>query len=266
MLIIPAIDLKDGEVVRFTRGKLNKKVYSLQPVEVALNWQKQGARYLHIVDLDGAMTGIQKNKNVIKKIIKAVKIPAQAGGGIRSIQAIEKMIEIGANRVVIGTQGIENMDFLEIAIRKFKEKIALGLDVSCGRIGLYGWNESSKTTLARLVSRLNKLKLKTIIYTDIYRDGTLKGMNIPAIKKMLESSHLDLIVSGGVSSLEDIRKLAKLDYPNLKGVIVGKALYENMFSIKEAIAAADTRHPLRSQDSEDRKWSNRPPACPVGRQ
>lgn len=236
MLIIPAIDLKDGKVVRYTRGKLNKKVYSLKPIEVALNWQELGAKFLHIVDLDGALTGVQKNKNVIKKIIKAIKIPAQVGGGIRSIPAIEKMLEMGVNRVVVGTQAIESMDFLEMAIRKFKEKIALGLDVSGGRIGLYGWNECSKITLTELINKLNKLKLKTIIYTDILRDGTLEGLNIPAIKKMLKSSHLDLIVSGGVSSLEDIRKLAKLNCPNLKGVIVGKALYENRFSLKEAIA------------------------------
>lgn len=242
MLIIPAIDLKDGKVVRYTRGKLNKKVYSLKPIEVALNWQEQGARFLHIVDLDGALTGIQKNRNIIKKIIEAITIPAEVGGGIRSIPAIEKMLGMGANRVVVGTQAIENMEFLEIALKKFKEKIVLGLDVSGRKIGLCGWNKRSKTTLTDLINKLNKLKLKTIIYTDISRDGTLEGLNIPAIKKMLESSHLDLIASGGVSSLEDIRKLSKLNYPNLKGVIVGKALYENRFSLKEAIAMANTSH------------------------
>lgn len=238
MLIIPAIDLKDGQVVRFTRGKSNKKVYSGKPVDVALDWQEQGAELLHIVDLDGAFTGVQKNREVIKKIIGAIRIKAQVGGGIRSIEAIEEMLAIGSYRVVIGTRAIENIDFLKTAIKKFGERIVLGLDVSKEKIGLYGWNKSSKTPLKSLVNNLNELKLKTVIYTDISRDGTLKGLDIPAIKKLLQSLSFDMIVSGGVSSLEDIRKLSKLNYHNLKGMIIGKALYENKFSLREAIAIA----------------------------
>ena len=237
MLIIPAIDLKDGQVVRYTRGKLNKKVYSDNPVAVALSWQGQGAKFLHLVDLDGAILGQQKNLNIIKKIIKAIKIPAEVSGGIRELLTIKKIIAFGATRVSLGTKAIENLDFLKKAIEKFGNRIVLSLDASNEKLGLYGWRKSSKIGLRPFLEKLKELHPATIIYTDISRDGTLSGVNIPAIKKMLKATPADLIVSGGVSSLADIKKLVKLGCPGLKGVIVGKALYERRFTLKEAIAA-----------------------------
>ena len=235
MLIIPAIDLKDGRVVRYTKGRLNKKVYSFDPVSAALDWQDQGAKFLHLVDLDGAFCGRQKNLKVIKKIIQKINIPAEAGGGIRDLSAIKKVIDCGVQRVILGTRAIEDIDFLSQAIEKFGQKIALGLDASGQRLGLRGWKKTAHISLKDYLRKLKNLNLKTVIYTDISRDGTLSGINLPAIKKVLNASQIDFIVSGGVSSLADIKKLASLDCVNLKGVIVGKALYEKRFSLKEAI-------------------------------
>ena len=236
MLIIPAIDLKDGRVVRYTKGRLNKKVYSSDPVSVALDWQDQGAKFLHLVDLDGAFCGRQKNLKVIKKIVKKINIPAEAGGGIRDVSAIKKVIDCGVQRVILGTRAIEDIDFLSQAIEEFGQKIALGLDASGQRLGLRGWKKTAHISLKDYLRKLKNLNLKTVIYTDISRDGTLSGINLPAIKKVLNASQIDFIVSGGVSSLADIKKLASLDCVNLKGVIVGKALYEKRFSLREAIA------------------------------
>lgn len=236
MLVIPAIDLKDGRVVRYTKGKLNKKVYSADPVSVALDWQGQGAKFLHLVDLDGAFYGRQKNLMIIRKIIKKINIPVEAGGGIRDVSAIKKVIDCGVQRVILGTRAIEDIDFLGRAIEKFGQKIALGLDASGQRLGLRGWRKAASVSLKDYLRKLENLNLKTIIYTDISRDGTLSGINLPAIKRVLNTSQIDFIVSGGVSSLTDIKKLAGLDCVNLKGVIVGKALYEKRFSLREAIA------------------------------
>ena len=249
MLIIPAIDLKDGRVVRYTKGRLNKKVYSSDPVSVALDWQEQGAKFLHLVDLDGAICGRQKNLKVIKKIIKKINIPAEAGGGIRDLSAIQKVIDCGVKRVILGTRAIEDIDFLSRVIEKFGQKIALGLDASGQMLGLRGWRKTAKISLKDYLKSLENLNLKTVIYTDISRDGTLSGINLPAIKKVLRSSAIDFIVSGGVSSLVDIKKLANLDCLNFKGVIVGKALYEKRFSLKEAIALSENLigFPLRKR-------------------
>lgn len=236
MLIIPAIDLKDGQVVRYTKGRLNKKVYSFDPLSVALDWQDQGAKFLHLVDLDGAFSGRQKNLKVIKKIIKKINIPTEAGGGIRDMSVIKEVIDCGVKRVILGTRAIEDIDFLNQAIEEFGQKIALGLDASGQRLGLRGWKKTASVSLKDYLKSLENINLKTIIYTDINRDGTLCGINLPVIKKVLRASAIDFIISGGVSSLADIKKLASLDCLNLKGVIVGKALYEKRFSLKEAIA------------------------------
>lgn len=236
MLIIPAIDLKDQKVVRYTKGKLNKKVYSDDPVSTALEWQRQGARLLHLVDLDGAMTGRQKNIRVIGDIIKAIRIPAEVGGGIRSLEAARKTLDLGAKRVILGTKAIEDPDFLKKAITNFgRDKIILGLDASGEKIGLQGWKKSFRIGFSAFLGNLEQSRLKTIIYTDISRDGTLGGIDFKNVKRVLKASPFKVIVSGGISSLADIRKLRRLKSPNLEGVIIGKALYENRFTLKEAI-------------------------------
>ena len=242
MIIIPAIDLKCQKVVRFTRGRTDKKIYSDDPLATAWDWQKQGAGLLHLVDLDGAMTGKQKNLNTIKAIVKKLKIPVEVGGGIRSIPAIRKILGFGARRVVLGTRAIENISFLKNALKKFgSNRIVLGLDASGDKLGLYGWKRSSHHRMPEFLKKLKNLNLKTIIYTDINRDGTLSGVDIKSINKILTASPFEIIVSGGISSLTDIKKLAKLKAPGLKGIIIGKALYEKRFSLKEAIAAAGSK-------------------------
>ncbi len=238
MIIIPAIDLKDKQVVRYTKGIKDKKIYSSDPVAVALDWQRLGARWLHIVDLDGAISGEQKNLSVIKKIIRSVRLKVEVGGGIRALPAIKGLIDSGASRIVLGTKAIEDPAFLEEAVKKFGKRIAVGLDTSGGKMGLYGWRKSCKIQLRPRLRFFEDIGLQTIISTDIKRDGTLKGVDLEAIERMLQATKIDLIVSGGVSSLDDIRKLTELPYRNLKGVIVGKALYENRFTLNEAIKIA----------------------------
>ena len=237
MLIIPAIDLKEGLVVRYTKGRLNKKIYSHDPIGTALSWQAQGGKLLHVVDLDGAMTGRRLNFHIITRIVKSLKIPVEVSGGIRSLDAVRKIIGIGAQRVVLGTKAIEDIAFLRDAINGFGKKIGVGLDLSgASKIGLYGWKKSVTLGLEPLLEAFESAHLKTLIFTDIRRDGTLKGLDILNIRNMLGATGMDIIVSGGVSSLSDIRKLARLRYRNLKGVIIGKALYENKFSLRDALA------------------------------
>jgi len=240
MIIIPAIDLKDGKVVRYTKGKFNKKVYSSDPVAVALEWQRQGAEFLHIVDLDGALYSRQKNLPIIKKIIRALDIPVEVGGGIRDLKTIKRILDMGARRVVLGTRALEDIDFLRKAIAMFKVRVAVGIDTSGGKIGLRGWQKFSGLKVRPLLKTLKALRLKTLIYTDIQRDGTLKGVNITGVKSMLRATDINLVVSGGICSLEDIKKLNQLKYPNLQGLIIGKALYEQRFTLREAIAMVNT--------------------------
>lgn len=235
MIIIPAIDIKDGKVVRFTKGKFNKKVYSLDPVKTALEWQCQGARFLHLVDLDGAMFHNAKNLPIIKKIIKALKIPVEVGGGIRDVEAIKKIIGMGAKRVVLGTKAIEDSDFLISVIKLYQSKIAVGLDISGGKIGLYGWKKLVNVKVKELLRKLESYNLKTLICTDIQRDGTMSGVDLLKIKELAKRTKIRIVVSGGISSLEDIRLLKDLGLKNLEGVIVGKALYEQRFTLPEAI-------------------------------
>ena len=158
-------------------------MYSSDPVSVALDWQDQGAKFLHLVDLDGAFCGRQKNLKVIKKIVKKINIPAEAGGGIRGVSAIKKVIDCGVQRVILGTRAIEDIDFLSQAIEEFGQKIALGLDASGQRLGLRGWKKTAHISLKDYLRKLKNLNLKTVIYTDISRDGTLSGINLPAIKR-----------------------------------------------------------------------------------
>lgn len=238
MLIIPAIDLKDGKVVRYTKGRYNKKVYSADPVSVALKWQEEGARFLHVVDLDGALYHKPKNTAIIKRIIEAVAIPVEVGGGLRDYATIKRFIDIGAERVVLGTKAIQDPEFLKAVIAEFGKKIAVGLDTRGSKVGLYGWKEFSKVGIESLLNNFKELGLKVLILTDIQRDGTLKGVDIPKIRKIMKLSGTAVIVSGGVSSLSDIIKLQKLNSGKLEGLIIGKALYERRFTLEEALHAA----------------------------
>lgn len=238
-MIIPAIDLKDGCVVRFFQGRLDKKTYSSDPVKTARHWARQGAELIHVVDLDGAMSGKAKNLDIAKEIIKAVGVPVQFGGGLRSLEIIKELLTAGAFRVVLGTKAIEDEKFLRKAFKAFKDKIIISLDAKSDNIVTRGWAKSPGNKKVFMFAKaLKEIGFKQVIYTDVLKDGSLKGPNIRAIKNLLVETNMGVIASGGVSSLEDISKLKLLEKKGLIGAIVGKALYEGRFTLAEALRLA----------------------------
>jgi phosphoribosylformimino-5-aminoimidazole carboxamide ribotide isomerase len=236
MLIIPAIDLKCGKVVRLFQGKFDRqKVYSADPVKVAKHWAKQGAKFLHIVDLDGAVSGSLKNIEVLKKIIDQVGIGVEFGGGVRNMETISKLLSLGVERVILGTKAASDAKFLKQAWKRFGEKIIVSIDAKYGKVLTEGWNCGvAKTTLV-FAKELKTIGFKQLIYTDISKDGTLAGPNISGIKELLKETRLNVIASGGVSDLKDLVKLNKFKKQGLSGVIIGKALYEGKFTLVEAL-------------------------------
>jgi len=236
MLIIPAIDIKDGCVVRYVQGKLDKKVYSKDPVKTAKHWTKQGAKLIHVVDLDGAFTGTPKNLDALKQIVKAVDVPVQFGGGIRNLRIIKALLDYGVARIILGTKAAEEAGFLKKAFKNFKDRIIVSIDTKEGRVLTKGWQSSyGKTDTLKFAHSLKGLGFKQVIYTDVLKDGTLKGPNIKGIKSLLKETGLSVIASGGISSLNDIRRLKLLEKKGLAGVIIGKALYEGRFTLTEAL-------------------------------
>jgi phosphoribosylformimino-5-aminoimidazole carboxamide ribotide isomerase len=237
MIIIPAIDLKDGSVVRLFQGKLEaSNVYSHSPITVARHWQKQGAELIHVVDLDGAFSGEIKNWHALKEIIKSMDVPIEFGGGVRSLETINSLFESGVSRVVLGTKAAEDSDFLEKAFEKFQQRIIVSIDAKKGKVLTEGWLSAKKDLSAvDFACRLKDIGFADVIYTDILKDGTLQGPNFQGLKDILEKSGLKVVASGGVSSLDDISRLKDLELDGVQGVIIGKALYEEKFSLKEAI-------------------------------
>jgi phosphoribosylformimino-5-aminoimidazole carboxamide ribotide isomerase len=242
MLIIPAIDLQDGCVVRLVRGLNNRKVYSREPVEIARRWAKQGASLLHIVDLDGASSGELKNLSIIRQIIKSVSVPIQLGGGIRNPEIIKTLLDLGVYRVILGTKAAEDKKFLAKAYKKFHDKIIVSIDAQDGKVLIKGWRAKvpGKNALD-FAYALKKTGFKDFIYTDVSKDGTLKGPDMKGIKSLLRKTGMGVIVSGGVSSLDDLVRLKLLEKAGVKGVIIGKALYEERFSLTEAIKLIDNQ-------------------------
>lgn len=238
MLAIPSIDLKSGCVVRLTKGRYFEKIYSKDPLSIAEKWRKEGAKLLHIVDLDGALSGELKNLDILREILRKINIKVQFGGGIRDIGEIEELLNLGVKRVIIGTRAAEDEDFLRRVVKRFRKKIIVSVDEREGRVAVKGWKETLSYNCLKFIKNLENLGLHTIIYTDTLRDGTLKGPNIKKIKGILENVNIPLIVSGGISSLEDIRSLKELEDEGLEGVIIGKALYEERFSLREAMDIA----------------------------
>jgi len=239
MLIIPAIDIQDGCVVRLYQGARNKKVYSRDPVKTAKHWLRQGAGLLHIVDLDGAFSGKPKNIDIVKRIAKETKASIQFGGGVRSIGTLRELLSCGIRRVVLGTKAIEEENFLKQALLKFKDKVIVSIDSRDNRVLTKGWKSSSsnKDTIGFACS-LKKIGFKEIIYTDVSKDGTLEGPNIMEIRRILRLAKIKVIASGGISSLDDIRRLKSIEKQGVSAVIVGKALYEGRFTLTEAIKLA----------------------------
>src|ERR1043166_9499336 len=232
MIILPAIDLMDGQVVRLRQGKASEKtVYSNDPIGFAKKWEDEGGDFLHIVDLDAAFTGESRNLGVVEKIASAISIPCELGGGMRSEEALQRAFNAGVTRVVIGTRAAESLEFVAHMANKFdSEKIAVGIDAKNGRVSVKGWTELAPLSALDLARRAEAAGAGTIIYTDIATDGMLEGPNFSEIETLLGVLRCQLIASGGVSSAGDVRQLAQ--FPNLYGVIIGKALYDGRVSLR----------------------------------
>lgn len=240
MLIIPAIDIKNGKVVRLTQGKFDQEtIYFDQPYQVAKRWEKQGASIIHVVDLDGAKEGIIKNKESIEEIIKSINIPIQVGGGIRSLQTMEELFSMGVSKVVLGTASVDNQIILKEGLKKFPQRIIVGIDAVNGYIAIKGWQERSNLRAVELVLKIKKMGIREIIYTDILRDGTLSGPNLEELINIAQSTKLEIIASGGISKVEDIKEIKNIEHMGIKGVIIGKALYSKKIKLEEAIKVAN---------------------------
>ena len=239
MLVIPAIDLKDGKVTRLTRGDFKlEKVYSDDPINVAKKWEAAGARRIHLVDLDGAISGEFKNLPLIQEIQKSISIPVELGGGVRSEKVIEEALFIGISYVIIGSRLVDE-NFSKRVIKKFGDKLIMGVDAKDGKVAVSGWTKTTELDYVEFIKRLEGRGAKTVIFTDIAKDGMLQGPNFDALKRVLDETSVDVIASGGVSSIDDLLKLKRLETKGLIGAIVGKALYEKRFDLKEAIETID---------------------------
>jgi phosphoribosylformimino-5-aminoimidazole carboxamide ribotide isomerase len=234
MKLFPAIDIKNGQCVRLKQGSFQDVlVYSENPVKIAKQWEAAGASFIHIVDLDGALVGHSVNDEVIKSIVNEVKIPIQVGGGIRTIKDIESKLALGIDRVIIGTKAVNDPAFIKEAITTFGSKrIVIGIDAKDGMVAIEGWEKLSNYQAVTLALEMKKYGVKTIVYTDISKDGMLQGPNIAHTKEMVQTTGLNIIASGGVSSLKDLEMLEEID---VYGAIIGKALYENRIDLKKAV-------------------------------
>ena len=241
MQLYPAIDLKDGKCVRLKQGEFKDiTVYSDKPEEIAQLWQSQGATYLHLVDLDGALAGHSVNEDVIKRITDAVSIPIEIGGGIRSEEAIESMLSLGVSRVIIGTKAAENPEFIRDMVDKFgQECIVAGVDAKNGMVAVEGWEKLSNLSASELLSQMKEYGVRHVVYTDIARDGMLSGPNVEYTKKLTEETGMDIIASGGMSSMEDLKQLYEA---GVQGAIIGKALYEKRIDLREAVDAFERQN------------------------
>ena len=233
MILLPAIDLMSGEVVRLRQGKAAEKtVYSRDPAAFARRWESEGGDYLHVVDLDAAFSGEQRNLESVRAICAAVKFPVELGGGMRSAEAIRRAIEAGVARVIIGTRAAESLDFVRDMAREFGgERVAVGIDAKHGLVSVKGWTEESKLSALDLARQAEDAGAGTIIYTDIATDGMLAGPNFREMETMLGALSCQLIASGGVSRADDVRRLGKM--PGLYGCIIGKALYDGAVTLGE---------------------------------
>lgn len=236
MIPIPAIDLKDGKVVRLLHGDFKEeKVYSEKAEEVARRFEADGAARIHVVDLDGALKGTPKNSGVVEALASKVRVPIEIGGGIRDLKTAERYIAMGISWVVLGTKACLDLGFLKEAVGEFGTKIIVGLDALDGYLATDGWTQKTKIKAIEYAAQVKASGGKTVIYTDISKDGALKGPNLKGIEALSKAVDLDVIASGGVSSLADLKAIAEIGQKNITGAIIGKALYENKFTLKDAI-------------------------------
>lgn len=233
MMIFPAIDLKDGKCVRLVQGDFSQKqIFSDNPVEIAKEWQNQGGSYLHLVDLDGALTGKPENTSIVAGILDAIKIPVQLGGGIRSMEYAEQMLEMGVARIIIGTSALSDQKFTRSVIEKYCDRVAVSLDARNGLVAVKGWTEVTDRKASDVANQLSSYGLKTIVYTDIAKDGMMSGPNYEELVLLQECTDLQIIASGGVSRASDVQRLRNM---NLYGAIIGKALYTGDINLSDVL-------------------------------
>jgi len=236
LIVIPAIDIKDGKCVRLAQGDFDRvTTYANNPVDMAITWMEQGAELIHIVDLDGSVAGLPRNANIILEIAKKVDIPIQVGGGIRDMETIEFYLSNGVGSVILGTAALQDEKIIQDACDTFPGKIILGIDALEGKVAIRGWTQKTEQNAVDLARRYENHNVKAIVYTDILRDGMGTGINLEATKLLARSVSIPVIASGGVASTADIRKLLAIDDCEIYGVIIGRALYTGAVSLEEAI-------------------------------
>jgi len=249
LIIIPAVDLKEGRCVRLSQGRMDQEsVYSEYPVEMAKHWESKGAERLHVVDLDGAVRGKPIHRSLIIEITRSLRIPIEVGGGIRSVATIEDYLSSGVRWVILGTAAFQNRSFVEEACRQFPERVIVGIDARGGKVAIQGWKEVVSLDAVDLAKRFEGKGLSAIIFTDIERDGMSTGLNLESTRRLSRSTSIPVIASGGVSRIEDIQRLLELEREGIIGVIVGRALYTGSLDLGEAIRL--TRFPLGSTKSQ----------------
>jgi phosphoribosylformimino-5-aminoimidazole carboxamide ribotide isomerase len=238
LIIFPAVDIKDGRCVRLVQGKKEEvTVYGTDPAGMAREWERQGAQWVHVVDLDGAFSGVPCNREIIRAMVENLSIPFQLGGGIRDFETARGYLELGVSRVIIGTGALDNRQLVASLLEEFgSERIIVGIDARDGMVAVRGWEDVTTVTALEMAREMRALGVKRTIYTDISRDGVLQGPNIPAIRAMAEGTGLTVIASGGVSTIEDIVNLRGIS--GVEGAIVGKALYEGRLTLGDALKAA----------------------------
>ena len=235
MLIIPAIDIKDGRCVRLFQGEMDREtVYFDKPLDAARHWVQQGATFIHIVDLNGAVEGRPVHTREVAMICKESGLSVELGGGLRSVEAVEVALQLGVARIVIGTAAYDNAEFVRTLCKRFPEKIVVGIDARNGKVAVKGWKETTSMNAVELAKRCEADGASRIIYTDISRDGTREGINLDETLKIARAVEIPVIASGGVATLDDIRALKPLEKEGVEGVIIGRALYAGAFTLKEA--------------------------------
>lgn len=237
MLIIPAIDLKDGKCVRLLQGNFNlSTVYSDHPADIAAKWQEKGAKRIHVVDLDGSRDGSPRNMNVIRELARAVNVTLQVGGGIRNMKTVDNYINMGVDYVILGTVALKDRKFVLDACANYRGHIILAIDARDGMVAVEGWTESTDQSPVEIASGYEECGLNSVIYTDIKKDGMESGVNIESTKMLAESVDIPVIASGGVASIHDIDRLLEAGEPGIMGVITGKAIYTGALKLEDAIA------------------------------
>ena len=242
MILYPAIDISDGQAVRLRQGSFDDvTVYDDDPLEAARSWMDAGARFLHVVDLDGARSGEPKSLDHLRRIVHETGIPVQYGGGLRTLPAVREALRAGAERAIVGTAAFSDVDFLDDIVSAFGPRIVVSVDVRDGMIATAGWTQTTQMPAQDAIKRLTARGVRSFVYTDVSRDGKLSGPDLEGVKQVAETVRGRFLYSGGIGTLDDLRSLAELRQVNLAGVIAGKALYEKRFTVAEGQAALDTR-------------------------